>query len=112
MESNHTSQDAARLLLWGVPELHHAPGVVPFGRERRYQLLALLALHDGHWVDRDRLGALLWSGHSPADARRNLRKVVFQAHAVPGAEHLEATDHALRWVVDTDWRALDRKSVV
>jgi len=108
VEPSHAAHDTARLLLWGAPELHLGGRVVPFGRERPYQVLVLLALHDGHWVDRDRIGGLLWSGHAPADARRNLRKVVFKAHAVPGAERLEATDHALRWVVDTDWRAFRR----
>lgn len=108
MEPSHAAHDTARLLLWGVPELHLGGRVVPFGRERRYQLLVLLALHDGHWVGRDRASALLWSGHTVADARRNLRKVIHQAREVPGAEGLEATDHAMRWVVDTDRQAFRR----
>lgn len=98
--------DPPRLLLWGVPELH-AGGVTLLAPERRFQLLALLALHSGEWVPRDRLAALLWPGHGNADARRNLRHVVFKARAVDGAGELEAHEHALRWVVQTDLQAFD-----
>ena len=98
--------DRPRLLLWGVPELH-AGGVTLLAPERRFQLLALLALHSGEWVPRDRLAALLWPGHGNADARRNLRYVVFKARAVDGAAELEAHEHALRWVVRTDLQAFD-----
>jgi predicted ATPase/DNA-binding SARP family transcriptional activator/Tfp pilus assembly protein PilF len=93
--------DTPRLLLWGVPELH-AGGFTPLAPERRFQLLALLALRAGEWVGRDWLAALMWPGHGNADARRNLRHVVFKARAVDGAAGLEAREHALRWVVRTD----------
>jgi len=97
------------LQLWGLPQLLPAPGaaVQPFAPERRFQLLVLLALQPGHWVERDRIAALLWPGHALADARRNLRKVVHRAHAVPGTQGLEATEHALRWHIDTDLQAFD-----
>ncbi|CAD5371017.1 Tetratricopeptide repeat protein [Rubrivivax sp. A210] len=96
------------MLLWGRPELHSNGAVLALAPERRYQLLALLALHEGKWVDRDHLATLLWPGHDPAAARRNLRKVLHQAHAVPGAQALESNDHALRWAVDTDLLAFER----
>ncbi len=98
-----------RLRLWGVPMLRPADGgdAAPFGPERRFQLLVLLALQAGRWVDRDRVAALLWPEHPLGTARRNLRKVVFRAHAVPGVDGLEATDHALRWKVSTDLQAFD-----
>ena len=90
-----------RVLLFGVPELH-AAAVIPFGPERRCQLLALLALRSGEWVPRDQIAALFWPDRGNAEARRNLRKVVFRAHALAGAPALEANDHALRWTVATD----------
>lgn len=97
------------LQLWGVPQLQPAPdiGAQPFAPERRYQLLALLALQSGQWVERDRIAALLWPGHALADARRNLRKVVHRAHAVAGTQGLEATEHALRWHIATDLQAFE-----
>jgi predicted ATPase/DNA-binding SARP family transcriptional activator len=101
-------QPPTRLLLWGPPALQSAQGTVPFAPERRYQLLALLALHDGQWLGRDRAAALLWPGHEPAAARRNLRKVLCQARAVPGVQALQANEQALRWVVDTDLLAFER----
>ena len=99
--------DAPRLLLWGVPELH-AGGVVAFAPERRFQLLALLGVKSGEWVPRDRIAALLWPEHSNIDARRNLRNVVFKAREVPGTDELEASEHALRWTVPTDLQAFER----
>jgi predicted ATPase/DNA-binding SARP family transcriptional activator len=102
--------DTAQLLLWGMPELHAGDTVTPFGRERRHQLLALLALSEGQWVSRDHIGSLLWPDHTTAQARGNLRKVVFMARAVPGVARLDATDDALRWQVATDLQAF-RKDV-
>ena len=94
------------LLLWGVPEWRGADGAVRvFSAERRCQLLAVLALHGGAWVERDRLAALLWPERSATDARRNLRKVVHDAHALPGVQALEAQAHALRWPVHSDVQA-------
>jgi predicted ATPase/DNA-binding SARP family transcriptional activator len=99
---------APSLQLWGVPSLLPAPAAqaVAFGPERRFQLLLLLALERGQWLDRDRIAALLWPTHALPEARRNLRKVVFRARAVPGAQALESNDHALRWDVATDLQAL------
>lgn len=99
---------APSLQLWGVPSLLPAPAAqaVAFGPERRFQLLLLLALERGQWLDRDRIAALLWPAHALPEARRNLRKVVFRARAVPGAQALESNDHALRWDVTTDLQAL------
>ncbi len=77
-----------------------------FQAERSHQLLACLALHSGDWVTRDRLAALFWPERSNAEARRNLRKVIFRARAVQGAASVEATEHALRWHVATDLQML------
>jgi DNA-binding SARP family transcriptional activator len=97
------------LLLWGVPECLGAGGQrLLFSAERRCQLLVVLALSGGAWVERDRLAALLWPERSATDARRNLRKVVHDAHALTAAhrlEGLEAQPHALRWPVRSDVQA-------
>ncbi|MBK6864848.1 MAG: tetratricopeptide repeat protein [Ideonella sp.] len=87
--------------LLGPPELAGAE-TVRFVAERRFQLLALLALRSGQWVPRDQIAALLWPDHDDAQARRNLRHVVFKARAVPGVEGIEADATALRWGVETD----------
>ncbi|MCC7287662.1 MAG: hypothetical protein IT503_15920, partial [Burkholderiaceae bacterium] len=53
-----------RLLLLGRPEFVGAAVPVAFAPERRFQLLALLAVQAGQWVSRDRLAALLWPERS------------------------------------------------
>lgn len=88
------------LELSGTPRLHAPGGTVVFAAERRFQLLALLAI-SGDWVPREQVAQLLWPDRSITEARRNLRKVVLRAREVPGAETLEATEHALRWPVPT-----------
>src|SRR6185436_7888202 len=97
-----TSIGLPRMRLLGTPVLQSAEREVALQAERSHQLLACLALHGGEWVHRDRLAALFWPERSNAEARRNLRKVIFRARAVPGAEAVEATEHALRWQVATD----------
>ena len=94
------------LRLWGVPELvaHRVEVFVP---ERRFQLLAWLALRSGEWLGRDQAAALLWPHHDLTSARRNLRKVLQDSRAVPGVTGLDFNDHALRWTVPSDIRAFD-----
>jgi predicted ATPase/DNA-binding SARP family transcriptional activator len=94
------------LRLWGVPQLASRE-VLVFGAERRFQLLAWLALRSGEWLARDEAAALLWPDHALASARRNLRKVLLDARAVPGVAGLDATEHALRWTVATDLGEFD-----
>lgn len=84
--------------LSGTPRLHTPGGTVVFAAERRFQLLALLAL-SADWVPREQVAQLLWPEHATPEARRNLRKVLLRAREVPGADTLEATEHALRWPV-------------
>ena len=93
------------VLLYGVPALQ--AGGAPFAPERRFQLLALLALKSGEWVPRDRIAALLWPEHGNVQARRNLRNVVFKAHALAGVSAIQVNDHALRWDVSTDVQAFE-----
>jgi predicted ATPase/DNA-binding SARP family transcriptional activator len=94
-----------RLLLLGRPELLGGVAPLAFVPERRYQLLALLAMHSGQWVPRDRLAAMLWPERANAEARRNLRHVVFKARDI--AADLQASDHALCWDVVTDLSAFE-----
>ena len=90
------------LHLLGSPELRSGGGRLRLVAERRCQLLVLLGASAGQWVTRDSLAALLWPEHPPAAARRNLRKVVFDARALPGTQDLQTTTDALRWPVTCD----------
>ena len=92
----------ARLRLFGAPALALDDALVPLSGERRDQLLVLLGLHGGEWVPRDRAAALLWPDRPTAEARRNLRKVLFRAHELPGTQALQANENALRWPVASD----------
>ena len=103
-----TPAPTPRLQLLGSPALRLGDSTVRLVAERRFQLLALLGLQAGHWLPRDSLAALLWPEHPPAAARRNLRKVVFDARSVPGAQTLEVADDALRWPVASDLQAFEQ----
>ncbi|HRD98583.1 MAG TPA: hypothetical protein PLA97_19555, partial [Rubrivivax sp.] len=96
---------ALQVSLLGPPLLWVDGVAMPWLPERRFQLLALLAVSSGQWLARDHVAALLWPAHELTAARRNLRKVVLRAKALPGAQALEATEHALRWPVPTDLQA-------
>ena len=78
---------------------------VAFQAERRFQLLALLACHDGP-VSRSQLAEWLWPEREPADARRNLRKALLQAHrlcaTLAQAPPVELHGGQLRWRPATD----------
>lgn len=102
------STTSVRVLLFGAAELQAGRATTPFVPERRFQLLALLALRSGQWVPRDQIAALLWPERAHAESRRNLRKVLFTAHALPGAQSVEANEHALRWTVATDLNDFER----
>ncbi|MFN0182324.1 MAG: BTAD domain-containing putative transcriptional regulator, partial [Aquabacterium sp.] len=96
------------LHLWGRPRLVADGHTLSFGAERRFQLLLLLALQGGDGVERDRAAALLWPQRPLADARRNLRKVLHDAHGLLPAGALQVTEHALAWPVQTDWALAER----
>lgn len=92
------------LRLFGPPALTlDVGGTLPFAPERRFRLLALLAL-ERQWVPRERLAALFWPGRSGPAARANLRKLLLElrALAVPG---LEESPAGLRWAVPSDLAA-------
>lgn len=87
-----------RLVRPGRPELH-------FSAERRFQLLALLALNGERGVERDRAAMMLWPEHPLPEARRNLRKVLHLAHAL--VPEVQADEHRIAWNPATDWQAFE-----
>lgn len=103
--SAHAAGESPALRLFGPPALMAGTSWLPFTPERRFQLLAVLALADGQWVTRDRLAQLLWPARDAAAARSNLRTVVHRARLLPGAQALDATEQAIRWVVGHDVQA-------
>ncbi|MFT3717399.1 AfsR/SARP family transcriptional regulator [Pseudorhodoferax sp.] len=94
-----------RLRLFGDVSWHGAGRVLPFRPERRFQLLALLACRCD-WGTREQLAEQLWPERTPADAKRNLRKVILQASwlaaALPLAPPLELQGDRLRWAPASD----------
>lgn len=89
------------LSLLGRPAVTFRGTSTPFLDERRFQLLAYLAV-EGEWVARDRLAALLWPDLDVGKARRNLRKAVFQARESNWASALETEGDRMRWRIDSD----------
>lgn len=104
--NTHAPGALPQMLVMGAAQLC-GPGAPVFAPERRYQMLGVLALRSGEWVARDELATLLWPERTGADARRNLRHVVFKARALPGVQRLEVAEHALRWDVRTDLLAFE-----
>jgi DNA-binding SARP family transcriptional activator/predicted ATPase len=96
------------LCLLTAPTLRTGESSVALRPERRCQLLVLLGLRSGQWVERDRIALVFWPAHPLAEARRNLRKVIFRAREVPGAEALRVNDRALCWSVATDVQAFEQ----
>lgn len=103
IEPQAAADPAPRLLLLGRPELAGSGEAVAFAPQRRFQLLALLAFQPGQWMQRDRLAAMLWPERPNAEARRNLRHVVFKAREI--ATGLQANEQAVCWHVATDLAA-------
>jgi hypothetical protein len=66
----------SQVRLFGRPEVEFRGRTVHLSAERRFQLLALLALRRGP-VQRDWLATLFWPDRDNATARRNLRKLAF-----------------------------------
>lgn len=89
-----------RLHLFGPPALQQGLRRLAFAPERRFRLLAVLAVA-GDWVTRDRLAALFWPDRDHAAARANLRKLLMELRqlALSGVEDGPA---GLRWRVDSD----------
>ncbi|MEO8344196.1 MAG: tetratricopeptide repeat protein [Betaproteobacteria bacterium] len=96
--------DVARLHLLGRAELAHdhsgESGLVRFLPERRFRLLAYLAVR-GEWVSRDELATFFWPDRTQDAARSNLRKLLQEARAL-ALPQLEADRDSVRWTVSTD----------
>lgn len=107
---HRTMPSGPNMLLWGAPAWQAAdePELAP---GRRSQMLGLLALKSGEWVPRDRIAGLLWPEQGNAQARRNLRNVIFKAPAAPGMPAIQSNGHALRWDVSTDVQAFEQALV-
>lgn len=107
MTARDAPADIVTAHLFGPPLLPLArPG--PAVAERRIQLLAYLAVHAGQWLPRERLAALFWPERPPSEARRNLRKVLHEARSAVAGNPPQASEHAVRWSVETDLLALQR----
>jgi DNA-binding SARP family transcriptional activator len=92
-----------RLRLLGAPELRK-DSVVRFLPERRFRLLAFLALR-AEWVSRDELATLFWPDRPQDAARSNLRKLLLEVRALDPPQ-LELDRNGVRWNVSTDVAAL------
>ncbi|MBX3143409.1 MAG: AAA family ATPase [Trueperaceae bacterium] len=73
------------------------------------RLLIYLALRRG-WVERERIGEMLWPESGPTRRLANLRRVLGRAKALPWATVVEADKSRLRWVVATDVAEFDTDS--
>jgi DNA-binding SARP family transcriptional activator/Tfp pilus assembly protein PilF len=87
--------------LLGPPAWRRDGQETPWSSERPYLLLALLACRRD-WVGRDELADTLYPGRDIAAARSNLRKVLFLARQLEGAEALEQRGDLLRWTPESD----------
>ncbi len=74
---------------------------VEFFPDKRYQLLAYLA-YVGDWVSRDKLSYLFWPDTSTEAARHSLRQLLKRVRQLNWLSDLEADEHRLRWIVETD----------
>jgi DNA-binding SARP family transcriptional activator len=91
----------AYLKMLGNPVLEAGLREHPLAAERRHQLLAYLACHDG-WAPRGELAALFWESHAPEAARRNLRRLLHDIRRMPWASALQGDGDSLRWQIDSD----------
>lgn len=93
------------LQLFGDVRWHAGGSGLAFKAERRFQLLALLACQR-EGATRAHLAEQLWPDRPPADALRNLRKVIMQASCLaatlPSAPPLELHGNRLRWPAPSD----------
>ena len=100
----------AMLRLFGPPRLEGLGDPIVFRAERRFQLLAYLAMR-GDWVPRDELAHLFWPDPNNASARQNLRWVLYSLRDIGsagGLGGLSAERERVRFVADTDVVAFER----
>jgi DNA-binding SARP family transcriptional activator len=77
-----------------------------FQPSRRYQCLAYLA-YIGSRVSREKLADVFWSHTDSQAARRNLRKVLFEAKNLEWAKGFDHDEQGASWQVETDVAAFE-----
>jgi predicted ATPase/DNA-binding SARP family transcriptional activator len=87
--------------LLGPPKVRAGTTWIPLAASKHHQLLAYLA-YQADWVSRAQLAGLFWGDLPDTAARRNLRKTLFKARALPWLEGLKSNDAALLWTIKTD----------
>jgi DNA-binding SARP family transcriptional activator len=95
-----------RLRLFGIPALAHGDSSEPLAPDRLGQMAIVLAAR-GAWTKRDQLAALLWPGLADDAARRNLRRLIYDARKRPWIGGIEVHADAVRWLVDSDLRRFE-----
>lgn len=98
---------AARLRLFGTPVADTGEAALQFRAERRFQLLAYLAVRKD-WVARDELANLFWPDQDNASARRNLRWVLHSAKELDVLPGVEADRERVRFATTTDVAAFEQ----
>lgn len=89
------------LRLFGPPQVWADGRWQDVAIDRRFMLLAYLAVHGG-WVGRDEVALEFWPDADQRQARANLRQLLHRARALPFATRLQSTPRALRWDVPSD----------
>ncbi|MGM9490445.1 ATP-binding protein [Ideonella sp. YS5] len=95
---------SCHLRLIGTPSAQAGADRLPLPFERRWQLVALLALQ-GDWMQRAELAAILWPDVPRSLASTNLRKALFRLSGTPCADAIESDGPLLRSVASTDLQA-------
>ncbi|HEX7039762.1 MAG TPA: BTAD domain-containing putative transcriptional regulator [Trueperaceae bacterium] len=96
-----------RVQLTGVPGAWVEGRWIDFRADRRFLLLARLALADD-WVGRERLADLFWQETSTDKALVNLRQLLKRVAALEWVGALERQEDRLRWTVATDVKEMER----
>ena len=104
------SQPVLTVRLLGEPEVESSAGRHAFRSDKRYLLLAYLAVHRD-WVERARLARLFWPDHDAAAARHNLRQLIKRLDSLPWSPDVESSSGRegarLRWRPPADLVDLD-----
>jgi predicted ATPase/DNA-binding SARP family transcriptional activator len=92
---------AARLRLFGRPDVAFADSISVLRAERHHRLLVYLAL-SGRWIERSDLATLFWPTHRRDLAQANLRKALHLARALPWTQAIETEGSGVRFAISCD----------